>query len=84
VQFDWQWPLMRNSSPLELARSISGWKSLYQPPRPNLSDVAAKRRRRNQDECKNVKKPVAVLNIKKAARHGNLPFAKFFQTALFR
>lgn len=32
VQFDWQWPLMRNSSPLELARSISGWKSLYQPP----------------------------------------------------
>ena len=33
---------MRNSSPLELARSISGWKSLYQPPLPNLSDVAAK------------------------------------------
>ena len=42
VQFDWQWPLMRNSSPLVLARSISGWKSWYQPPLPNLSDVAAK------------------------------------------
>jgi hypothetical protein len=27
---------------VELARSISGRKSLYQPPRPNLSDVAAK------------------------------------------
>ena len=34
-------PLMRNSSPLALARSISGWKSLYQPPLPNRSEVAA-------------------------------------------
>ena len=42
VQFDWQWPLMRNSSPLALARSISGWKSLSQPPLPNCSEVAAK------------------------------------------
>jgi hypothetical protein len=33
---------MRNSSPLELARAISGWKSLYHPPRLNLSEVAAK------------------------------------------
>src|SRR5438132_11242125 len=33
---------MRNSSPLALARSISGWKSLYHPPLPYLSDVAAK------------------------------------------
>jgi hypothetical protein len=35
-------PLMRNSSPLALARSISGWKSRYQPPLPNRSEVAAK------------------------------------------
>jgi hypothetical protein len=34
--------LMRNGSPLELARAISGWKSLYHPPRLNLSEVAAK------------------------------------------
>jgi hypothetical protein len=33
---------MRNSSPLALARSISGWKSLYHPPLANRSDVAAK------------------------------------------
>jgi hypothetical protein len=53
VQFDWQCPLMRNSSPLELARSISGWKSLYHPPLPNLSEVAANGCGRNQDEYKN-------------------------------
>jgi hypothetical protein len=44
---------MQNSSPLELARSISGWKSLYHPPVPNLSDVSAKGRGRDQDEYKN-------------------------------
>src|ERR1700675_2009214 len=33
---------MRNSSPLALARSISGWKRWIHPPMPNFSDVAAK------------------------------------------